>query len=1071
MGRTLGLDLGPNSIGWALIDEDEQSIVATGVRVFPEGVDNFDTGKEESRNVQRRTARGMRRQTQRRSRRRQALRQALTQAGLLPADPEQLEELFRQDPYKLRAGALDEPLHPHEIGRAFLHIAQRRGFQSNRKKDAGDKEVEGMKAEISQLASDIDASGSRTLGEYLYRKVQTFDHINRVEDDHIRNRHTRRDMLEREFNLIWDAQAAHHPSLLTDELRHGRLGAQKYPRRPIARHNPQRHSMSDLEAFGLHGMIFFQRPMYWPRSVVGLCELEPKEKRCPRAHRDAQRARVLQEVNNLRFIDPDKKKECALDEGQRQMIVEHLATRQKATFDEIRKKLGFDETVKFSLERGKRPSIKGMTSDWMAAKAIGKEWHKRSEADKSAIFDLLLDDRKTEDEILHGLVNNHGLTSEQAETLLGLNLPEGYGSLSLKAIRKLLPHLEQGMRYMADDDSDSALKAAGYLRPDQLQRRIFDKLPLLHRAKDTPLGDIPNPVVKRTLVELRKVVNAILREHGKPDAVHVEMARSVQMGPKRRSEYNSRLRQREADRADAAETIRKHGVAVSRDAITRYLLWQEQAHECIYCGSAISVHQLFGGEIDVDHILPYSRSLDNAQSNKVVCHRHCNAQKSNRTPYEWLAETRPNDYERVCQHANSLMRKGLFPYAKYRRFLQKNVDTESFIQRQLVDTGYIARATVEYLHCLFDDKHTVLGLKGQYTATLRHQWGLETILSDLPDSPAWAEKNSLRPGEKNRADHRHHAIDAIVLALTNRSRLQQLTRYGAAGKLDRTTGELHEETEPWPDLRNHIRDKIAAINVSHRVRRKVAGGLHEDTIYGPVRDKAGNVVPGEFVVRKPLANLTANEIPSIRDNAILRLVQRKLAEHGLETGRKKKPDPKKLAEVLSDIRMPSGVPVKKVRIKKKEKTIQPIRVGKSGEAWVKPGNTHHLCIFEWDHKGKTKRDAAFVTMLEAARRARNGTPIIRRSPPAGHDTIPPHAKFIMSLSAGEMVLADWKGQQKLLTYRTAASTTGQMIFIEHTDARRSSGTSPATKFTAYANSLQARKVTIDPLGRVRWAND
>jgi len=1047
------------------VDESQGSIIAAGVRVFPEGLENFDTKKEVSLNEQRRTKRGARRQTARRSRRKARLRDALVESGLFPADPAEQNRLYGLDPYELRARALDAPITPHELGRALLHLNQRRGFKSNRKKDRDDKEAKGMLAEISDLAADMEKTGAHTIGEYLHRKARLLDHTDRVDDDHVRARHTRRDMFEAEFKAIWHAQQAHYPDLLTDDLCHGQLGPQDYPHKPLAKHDPRRKGLSDLEAFGIHGLIFFQRPMYWPKSAIGPCELEPKEKRCPRAHRLAQRFALLQNVNNLRYLDPDTNTECKLEDGYREMLLEYLATRKEATFDAIRKKLGFDTSVRFNLERGKNPKMKGAVTDWTIANAIGKQWHDRAEAEKSAIVELLLDIEANEDVALDRLVDEYGLSVEHAEALLTLDLPAGHVALSKVALEKLLPHMERGLLYMAEDETNSAMHAAGYFRPDELQRRIFDKLPDPRRTRDCPIGDIGNPVVKRTLVELRKVVNSIIREYGKPDAIHVEMARSIQMGSVSRGKYNKRNRERQALRDAAADRIREHKVKVTRDAITLYLLWEEQDRECIYCGQTISPTQLFGGEIDVDHILPQSLWPDNSHTNKVACHRRCNADKGQRTPYEWLSE---DAYERLCTHAKSLLRKGKMSYRKCQRLAQKHVDPSTFTARQLVDTGYIARLAVEYLQCLYPEKHTVLGLKGQYTAELRHQWGLHTILAELPDSPAWQESSTLRPGEKNRADHRHHAVDAIILALTNRSRIYQLGKVAQTGRVDRETGQWLGLDEPWDDFRSSVRRHAEHIKVSHRVRRKVTGALHEDTFYSPVTDRNGRVIEGKYAVRKPLEELSASEIPLIRDPAIRDIVEARLNEVGIETGRGKKFSRTEFKRAVSDLRMPSGVPIKKVRVIKSDLTIRPIRQGKAGQVHVKPGSTHHLCIFQWQENGKTKRGATFVALLEAAGRLKRKEPIIQKTPPKDDPVIPADAEFIMSLSKGEMVLANWKGQERLLVFKTAASTQGQLYFVDHTDARRSSAQS---KLVANANTLDARKVTVTPLGYIRWASD
>lgn len=472
--------------------------------------------------------------------------------------------------------------------------------------------------------------------------------------------------------------------------------------------------------------------------------------------------------------------------------------------------------------------------------------------------------------------------------------------------------------------------------------------------------------------------------------------------------------------------------------------------------------------MDIDHILPYSRTLDDSQGNKVVCFRRENDAKGQRSPFEWLAAADPERYEKVCQQARVLR------YGKYRKFLQKELELDDFIERQLRDTAYIASLVVAYLKMLVPNEHDVLGLKGAHTAELRHQWGLDKILAEMPDSPAWQENGEkLRPGEKNRADHRHHAIDAIIVALTDRSRLQHLSRIQKDGGM-RVTGEVLPE--PWKNFRDSVVAHVKGIKVSHRVSRQVAGKLHEETAYGPVRDNAGDVVQGKFVVRKPVESLSPNEVELIRDPTIRKIVADAVAGAGVKSGRRKKGAEKeadagqKLKAALANLKMPSGVPIKRVRIVKPELTIQPIRQRKAQAAgdptqitYVKPGGTHHLCLWEWEENGKRVRGMKCITRLEAAQRVRDEEAVIQRTHPERSD-----ARFVMSLSAGELVLFKWKGEERLLTFRTAASTQGQMYFAMHTDARRSA---EYRKFVCNCNTLDARKVTVDPLGRIRWAND
>jgi CRISPR-associated endonuclease Csn1 len=1062
MKRTLGLDLGPNSIGWAIVEEDSESkggrLIDMGVRVFTEGLDSFDTSKESSRNEQRRVARGMRRQTARRRKRRAAMAQALQQVGLWPSSADEQARMMEQNPYELRAKAVSgESLTKHELGRVFLHLAKRRGFLSNRKTDASADESKGLLAEIVENEAKRVESGKPTLGSWLFGKLSDQDHRNRKDDDHVRRRHLSRKQYQHEFDEIWKSQSGFHPELLTDKLRWGRLGPQTYPMKPIPKTDGE-NRLVDL--FGIEGILFFQRKMYWPTEVIGRCELEPKKRRCPLADRRYQRFRIWQELNNLRYVDPDTHQDCQLSIEQRQLLFEKLWACEKMSFTQIRKALGFLESVKFNFERGERSALKGNLTDSRAKKAFGKEWLSLSEDLRDQIIEGLTNPNLDDRELVNLATQEWKMSSDEVSRLMRIDLGSGYGSVSLKAINRLLPHLERGLTYSLQDEANSALHAAGYVRRDQLKRRIFDFLPSPQVERMTPIGDIPNPVVKRTLTEVRKLVNAIIREYGKPDGIHIEMARSLKMGQEKRKQLTSEISKKTKEREAIAEIIQEQGQRVTRENILRYQLWKQQNHECIYSGKPISLAQLLGegSGVEVDHILPRSRTLDDSQSNKVLCFRTANQAKGNRTPFEWLGASSPEKYEEILQRANLLMRSDLLPYSKYKKLLQKEVKTDEFVSRQLVDTAYITKVTGEYLKCLFDADHHVLGLKGALTAELRWQWGLETVLESLPDSPAWQTKSDLRPGEKNRADHRHHAIDALVIALTNRSRLQALAKSMSDVNNNRE-GELLEE--PWPKFRETVVERVSRVWVSHRVERKIRGPLHEETQYGKTDQEDC------WVYRKSIDALSSNDVTNIRDPFIRDMVIAKLNESGIDVGRNTKADPKKIKEALVGLKMPSGVPIRKVRILKKEQTVVAIRKTKS-ETFVKTGSNHHLAIFEWTVKGKKKRDAVFVPMIDAINKVIKGKEVIDRNPPKDHPRIPPDAKLLMSLSMREAILTEVSSRQTLLIFRTAASTTKQMIFTEHTDARKSSS---MREVSFNPSKIQGRKVTVDYLGRIRNAND
>ncbi|HED53686.1 MAG TPA: type II CRISPR RNA-guided endonuclease Cas9 [Phycisphaerales bacterium] len=1035
--RILGLDIGTTSIGWALVDDEQEEILGTGVRIFPEGVDRDQQGGEQAKTQTRREKRGQRRQIARRARRKRQLRELLGEHGLLPTDPDEADEVLIENPYPLRLRALDEKLTLYEIGRVFVHLNQRRGFKSNRKTDKKANEEKGMLAEISGLAKRIEETGSRTLGEYLARIGAGELLPAEGEIETVRNRHTRRDMYEVEFEAVWTAQARHHSDLLTNDFKEK-----------------------------IRRIIFFQRDLRRPKSVVGRCDLEPRLKRCPKAERIAQRFRIVQEVNNLKIIDRTTGEERRLSSEERETIIGELSKRKKVSFDSMRKKLKFTDEVRFNFETDDgsgRDHLKGHETDCaLAAKsnkknagALGNDYWKLDERTRDRIVTILIDE-DDEQRALELLQQRCGLTAEQAERVLGVDLPVGYASFSKYVIRKLLPHMERGLLVMGNDETDSAMHAAGFLRPDE---RAVNETIFLDQSPD-----LPNPIVRRALVEVRKVVNAITRElcddrvkAGKRpyDAIHIELGREAKASFEQREKMRSENAKRRKMREQAAEEIEKTGEAVRRKKINKYLLWQEQDRTCPYTGKPISLAQLLSDAVDVDHILPRWRSLDDSMMNKVMVFREANAEKGDRTPAEWLEESDPKRYAEVLMRAKKL------PYPKYRRFIQKDIQVDDFVARQLNDMRYISRLVTQYLRPLGAD---IVMPRGSMTAELRRRWELNNILSD--------------DGEKTRADHRHHAVDAVAIALTNRSRLKALA--DGRGKVK----------PPWNGLRRQAEDSILGINVSHRVQRRLAGALHEETFYGPTQkhreDDTQLVAPGSvgggrdrrhakgwqedsgaFVRRKNVEEIkTAKHLAKVRDAGIRTILADHLRRQGVDPMGKGK-YPKDAFKGVNAPVMPSGVPIKKVRMIEESKTFRPV----SNRRWyhnIKPGNNHHIVYREKDGKSGPTWNGEVITMMEAAKRGRSGRPLVDITPETEN------GRFVMSLALGELFEIDGENGQRLLcTVRKLDQRSKRLDYKLHTDARQSGEINKDNLYLSpkAMQARNARKVTVDPIGRIRRAGD
>ena len=1065
MPRTLGLDLGTNSIGWALVREDGDgaggAMEGCGVRVFEEAVD-AKTGAP--KNQARRGARLARRVLQRRARRRALLRKRLVEAGLLPAELAGESDLERRlnglgDPYVLRKKALDETLEPHEVGRVLLHLCARRGFLSNRKTrwgallgdpdakdlidemekaererkaDAGrsakakeeEKEQGKVIAELADLWNAMQAAGARTLGEYL---------ADLPEGERKRERHTDRQMHEEEFGKVWAAQAERHP-MLTEEL--GKK---------------------------LFKTIFHQRALKLRGGRVGTCSFEPLRPRAAKARLESQRFRLLQDVNHLDAAgiwQDDYSLACERRKVmhpvlqaqlppcgscgaclKRKSLADALETQGSMTWGGIRKLFGFPRNVKFNLEEGSKE--KGLTGNRTAARLRGlipEQWDAMDDGErKRLVEDLLTIENKRA--LFHRLWEKRGFEKETALRLAVAEFEEGYASHSLKAMNRMLPHLERGMIY-----SDARKVAGyGYEAPEAGDAELLG----------APPADLRNPVVERALHELRRVVNAVIRRHGKPDVIRVELARDLKMTSKDKANFQRVQRENQKMNEEARAELAKIGVAQpSRDDQLKYRLWRECGGECPYTGKTISIHELFSGDVDVEHIIPYSRCFDDSFLNKTLCMSAENRQvKRNKTPWEAYGDSAR--WEEILQRVRGWP-EGKSKRRKLTAFAQEKVDAlDDFVSRQLNDTGYISRASLAYLKTLGADAQVS---KGRPTAMLRRFWGLNRILTgDSPDAAAVEEKN--------RADHRHHALDAAVIAVTDRSLYQRLSRIAERNEASGLDPILKGPAPdlPWGRFAHDVEEALSGVAVSHAPLRKLSGALHEDTAYG-LREARED---GTLVVhyRKRLEDLTDAMADKIVDPALRAAVKERIERAG------------GIKSAFADLRErplrhptnPVGQPVRHVRIQENKSAEQlfaaPSQRTRSGAPFKYHayGNNHHVEIFRNAETGKV--EARFVTMMEAAARARRRkTPIVDREWEG--------REFLMSLAINDMVELDEGGVDNLYRVQNLDPANRRLVFRHHlasTLDNKSEGIQ--TSINVLIEKRKARKVNVSPIGELRSARD
>ncbi len=1042
----LGLDIGTNSIGWAILEVEVSGkdgrlkplgVKRTGARVFEAGVEgDIESGKEESRNVKRREARLHRRQLYRRARRMRKLFSILQGEGFLPEEkrdsPEALHKFFEDFdkntrsryvngntgdtkrtkahvvPYLLRACALDEKLPPHELGRALYHLAQRRGFLSNRKApQKKDEDKSKVKEGIFKLENEMEEANARTLGEY-FSKLDP-------EDNRIRGRWTARQMYEDEFELIWKAQKNYHPDLLTDELKSK-----------------------------IHNAIFHQRPLKSQKHLVGKCAHEPDRPRAPWAILDAQRFRMIQMLNNAEIYTPDGRRRL-LELDERNKLIETLQIKGDRTFKQAKKIIGVSEDHKFNFETGGEKRFIGNHTAAKLIKIFGeKRWRDFSEQQRNQIIDDALSIHKEEALERRG-IKAWGLDEEKARDFGELKLEEGHCHLSRTALAKLLPIMEGGIPYRT---------AVSDVYGDQPLPEPVDTLPPVNEA----ISELRNPVVNRTLSELRKVVNAIVHEYGKPEMIRIEMIRDIKKSRKQREQTWKKNRRNQKEREEAAKEIAKEiGIEYpSRDNILKYQLAVECDWKCPYTGTGISMTNLYrSSQFDIEHIIPFSRCLDNTFVNKTLCYHEENRNvKRNRTPFEAYGNS--PKWDEILQRVKDF--RSSPAHEKLRRFKltpdEVEKEFEEFTERQIRDTSYAARLAVGYLGLLYggdideSGRRRIQPGRGRVTSFLRNEWRLNGILGD--------------GGEKSRDDHRHHAVDAVAIALTDPGTTKMLS--DAARRAPKERRRLFGKVPPpWEGFLEDVRESINNIVVSHRVSRKVSGPLHEETHYSPPKkDENGKIY---HVVRKRLEMLSKSDINDIVDTAVRDIVIAKFEELGGE-------DPKKAFADTSNhpyLQAKNGrkIPIHKVRIKRK---ISAKEIGKGPtERHVLTGSNHHVEILEVkDKKGGIKWEGEVVTRYEAMRRLRAGEPIIKRDHGEGKE-------FKFSLGHGESIrMKDENGKLEFYTvskFSKSASGRVTLHFTKHTDARPKGKGVYVQKDPEPLRKAGCEKIVITPLGEVRRAND
>nr|AME16480.1 CRISPR-associated protein Cas9 [uncultured bacterium] len=916
MKYTIGLDIGTSSVGWGVIDTERNRIQDLGVRLF-ESAENQKDG--ESLAKPRRDARSMRRRLARRGSRLERVKSIFEKAKFLTRGQMGITHARPNDPYRLRAEGLDRLLSNEDLFIAVYHLAKRRGYKSNRKNvlEGDGEDVREGKAVLDGVAQNkklMAFRGYRTVGEMFF-KDSVFTEAKRNKAGSYKHC-VLREMLEDELGKILHAQRSLGNTLVTDSFISKLLEKKT-------------------------GVFVYQRPFASGNQIlklVGPCTFEPEEIRAAKATYSFQYFNVLQRLNNLTIKNTDTGTERKLTSEERAKMIAFIFSHKDVQYAQIRLELKLSDVDRFNMvnyfvqrkeletktaeelrreieKKTKFPSLSDYYTIRKTVSEIDSAFWIQIEKQHDVIDAIgeIFTLYKTDEDIIAQLNTRiPSIPRPVVSALLGLSFTK-FGHLSLKALRKIIPHLENGDTY------DVACAKADPKYTDRAKTRARKLRPL-----DKEDHSITNPVARRAIAQTIKVVNAIIDKYDSPSEVHIELGRDLAKNFKERMKIQKEQKQNQEGNERAIAKIHElYKLENPRGQdIIKFRLWNEQNGQCMYSGERIDEIRLFdNGYTEIDHIIPFSRSFNDSYSNKVLVLKMRNQEKMNKTPYEYMGGD-ADTWQRFENLVNSMHNIG--PRKKQNLLLKKYV-ADDLTLRTLNDTRFIARYMKNYIEntLLFTEgpqKQRVYTVNGQATAYLRKRWVLH----------------------KDRTENnRHHAQDAVVVAVATPSLVQGIMRHAKMGEIvdylhsqkfapnvtDIETGKPFESAdiqsakeriiakhehrlripEPWEGFSDELDarmgddvveklslrksnihgykttsdfSQIHPIFVSRMPKRKTTGRAHQETLRSPRRFKEFQ----ESVVRTPLSSINLKKLEEMSgknsDKLLYDILRKRLLAHG-----------------------------------------------------------------------------------------------------------------------------------------------------------------------------------------------
>lgn len=929
--KILGLDLGVTSIGWAMISEREisdRSILGMGSRIIPlstDDKDEFISGNAISKNQDRTRKRTQRKGYDRYQLRRDYLTDVLSEHNMMPG--EALMHLSSLELYGLRGKAVKQKVELTEFGRILYHLNQKRGYKSSRAEANLEKKDTEYVAAVKSRHNQIKDAGL-TIGQYFYQQLLA-DKYYRIKDQVFP-----REAYIEEFDAICKEQKKHH-TVLTDQVILKIRNEIIYYQRKL---KSQKGLVSVCEFEGIErvndkGNAVLTGPKVAPRSspLFQLCRIweninnisikiknpegskykwadytlsiDEKRKLADylNTHPSISAAELLKQLN-LKKDNVYLNKQLAKGLKGNTTYTDLAAVVKDPSLLRFEAALLPRDKKAFLVDR-KSGEVIRETDAFVVSPDIEKEplyrlWH--------IVYSI-----KDMDECKRVLVEKLKLTDEEATALSKLDFSKDqFGDKSARAMRKILPFLMQGYNY-----ADSCT-LAGYNHSSSLTNEEKAQLETSDSLDMLPKNSLRQPVVEKILNQMINLVNAIIGKYGKPDEIRVELARELKASKDERNEAERQNSLNKKLNAEISKRLCELGLPETKKFIQKYKFifpardkkWSEAyaVNQCIYCGDTFEISEALSGDnFDVDHIIPQTLLFDDSQTNKVLVHRKCNKDKNNLTAYDYIAAKGDQALSAFLARVDHWYTKGIISYGKmqrlktsYNEYLERKKEKketaadkrlwENFIERQLRETAYIARKAKQLLMKICTN---VYSTEGNVTSKLRNLWGWDDVLPQLqlPRFKALQlteikevknehgntnhQKEEII-GWKKRDDHRHHALDALVIACTKQGFIQRINTLNAsevriemkkeieeAGMETKNGGKLLDNylSLQQPFTTQQVKDEIEKVLISFKAGKKVAstgvrkakmngrfkvvqrniivprGALSEESVYGKIR--------------------------------------------------------------------------------------------------------------------------------------------------------------------------------------------------------------------------------------------